>query len=166
MPRNRGLGRARHSPGTVKHPFNPRTFATKNWSRVIPQPEKMVGRDSFPLRASSCPDLLDGGVSLLGRRDLLAQLGDRRVHLDAFSLAHSAPASGRSSAAGSGARTRRIRPQKATKWPKEAGRPGAVSPHVVCQRLSFVACAELSRRDKAKCPTPTSSSSLTPRLFP
>jgi hypothetical protein len=28
MPRNRGLGRVRRSPGTVTHPFNPRTFAT------------------------------------------------------------------------------------------------------------------------------------------
>ena len=44
--------------------------------------------------------LLDGGVGLLGRRDFLAHLGDRRVHLDDFSLAHPALASGRSSAPG------------------------------------------------------------------
>ena len=167
MPRNRGLGRVRRSPGTVTHPFNRRTFATIDLVKSDTQLGKKRGARFLPrsgLRLALT--LLDGGVSLLGRRDFLAQLGDRRVHRDDFRSRHPDPAFGRSFHPGD-------RHAKAARWARKSMRMAERSRKAgscfTTYRLParFFRCmCRMSRRDQAKCPTPPSSFSPTPRLFP
>ena len=100
MPRNRGLGRVRRSRELSRTPLIQELSRPSTWSRVIPNRKEAWGAILSRSGLRLALTLLDGGVSLLGRRDFLAQLGDRRVHRDDFSLAHPDPAFGRSSTRG------------------------------------------------------------------